>query len=588
MYKSSPLLLIPITLCMIIGCAAPVFSQVPDYVAKSGLVGWWPFNGNANDESGNGHHGKVVGAKLATDRNGKSNSSFYFGLFDYIQTPYQGVDEGKARSFSFWMKNQHGNLNVTALKYGGLGAPSSYGDEIQAKFNRNYLHDPCNCWPDVYEGAGMDAAHMQILYKTRVGDNQWHHYVYVIDSATRFFKDVKIYRDGILISKPTEVAFDYENNSKTLQINTVISAAKPLLFGKSEAVENSIGNLDTGPTEYLDDIGFWDRALSQEEIFKLFTAQTPTKCESSIRLDSSTINVRQNSTWYSQTLVPGRTYQLRAYGTWRSSSVGNYEEDFCYTYSNPCNANDSYRRSWIRVGFGLDSMIADKGLLNPEQTTVNCNDHIYTYNIQGNGQKLIVDFRDQPLSDNSGQMSFALYECTTCSGRVPSDSILGYRKVETHQVATYALRNNPTLSYKWIATGGYLLGPTTNHYCDVIWGYDKAGSVCCIVSDSTCTDTVCVTTTITEKNTVGVSDDIREVRLAVRPNPASDFIEIESTNVKTGSIYDLMDITGRVILSAEGQNALMNLVGVADGVYHIVHRDVAGQVVGMERVVVRR
>jgi hypothetical protein len=32
----------------------------------------------------------------------------------------------------------------------------------------------------------------------------------------------------------------------------------------------------------------------------------------------------------------------------------------------------------------------------------------------------------------------------------------------------------------------------------------------------------------------------------------------------------------------------MNLVGVADGVYHIVHRDVAGQVVGMERVVVRR
>ena len=29
-----------------------------------GLVAWYPFNGNAQDESGNGHHGKVIGAIL--------------------------------------------------------------------------------------------------------------------------------------------------------------------------------------------------------------------------------------------------------------------------------------------------------------------------------------------------------------------------------------------------------------------------------------------------------------------------------------------------------------------------------------------
>jgi len=28
-------------------------SQVPGYVPQNGLVGWWPFNGNANDENGN-------------------------------------------------------------------------------------------------------------------------------------------------------------------------------------------------------------------------------------------------------------------------------------------------------------------------------------------------------------------------------------------------------------------------------------------------------------------------------------------------------------------------------------------------------
>ena len=37
------------------------FSQVPSYVPTSGLVAYWPFNGNAIDESGNGNNGTVMG-----------------------------------------------------------------------------------------------------------------------------------------------------------------------------------------------------------------------------------------------------------------------------------------------------------------------------------------------------------------------------------------------------------------------------------------------------------------------------------------------------------------------------------------------
>jgi hypothetical protein len=44
--------------------------NVPSYMPTNGLVGYWPFNGNANDASGNGNHGIVYGASLATDRNG--------------------------------------------------------------------------------------------------------------------------------------------------------------------------------------------------------------------------------------------------------------------------------------------------------------------------------------------------------------------------------------------------------------------------------------------------------------------------------------------------------------------------------------
>jgi hypothetical protein len=30
---------------------------LPTYIPTNGLVGWWPFTGNANDSSGNGNHG---------------------------------------------------------------------------------------------------------------------------------------------------------------------------------------------------------------------------------------------------------------------------------------------------------------------------------------------------------------------------------------------------------------------------------------------------------------------------------------------------------------------------------------------------
>ncbi len=65
-----------------------IFAQnVPNYVPINGLVGWWPFNGNANDESGNGNHGTVNGATLTADRNSKANSAYNFdGLSSFIVT----------------------------------------------------------------------------------------------------------------------------------------------------------------------------------------------------------------------------------------------------------------------------------------------------------------------------------------------------------------------------------------------------------------------------------------------------------------------------------------------------------------------
>ncbi len=39
-----------------------ISQDLPSYVASDGLVAYYPFNGNANDASGNNYHGVVNGA----------------------------------------------------------------------------------------------------------------------------------------------------------------------------------------------------------------------------------------------------------------------------------------------------------------------------------------------------------------------------------------------------------------------------------------------------------------------------------------------------------------------------------------------
>ena len=53
---------------------------------NSGLVAYYPFNGNADDASGNGNNAIFNNATLTTDRFGVPNSAYYFnGIDNYMQ-----------------------------------------------------------------------------------------------------------------------------------------------------------------------------------------------------------------------------------------------------------------------------------------------------------------------------------------------------------------------------------------------------------------------------------------------------------------------------------------------------------------------
>ncbi|HNQ88452.1 MAG TPA: LamG domain-containing protein [Verrucomicrobiota bacterium] len=81
MQHSKPLSgLLSLTLILAAGAQA-------QFDPTDGLVGYYPFNGNANDESVNSNDGNVSGAQLDLDRFGNPSRSFSFsGYPEYIET----------------------------------------------------------------------------------------------------------------------------------------------------------------------------------------------------------------------------------------------------------------------------------------------------------------------------------------------------------------------------------------------------------------------------------------------------------------------------------------------------------------------
>ena len=92
---------------------------------NDGLIAFYPFNGTANDLSGNDHHGTVNGAILTEDRFGNPDGAFRFdGIDDYISIPNSldfqpGQDE---YSVAAWIKIP-GSGDATKVFWAGTSYP---------------------------------------------------------------------------------------------------------------------------------------------------------------------------------------------------------------------------------------------------------------------------------------------------------------------------------------------------------------------------------------------------------------------------------------------------------------------------------
>lgn len=235
------------------------------------LVAFYPFDGNANDESGNGHNGTVYGATLVTDRLGNPNSAYSFdGLNDYILVPnHDSLNFQQSITVNFWM-------NIGQL-YSREAFPISHGS-WQNRWKVSIIPERKLRWTINSTNGIID-----LDSETELTENVWHNYTVFYNGA-----DYEIYIDGELDNFAT-----WSGLIQTTNIDLTIGQMLP---------NNSNYNFKG----VIDDITIFNYGLSVNEIQNLASGIIDIKNSNSFDLPKS-FRLDQN---YPNPFNPSTTIQF--------------------------------------------------------------------------------------------------------------------------------------------------------------------------------------------------------------------------------------------------------------------------------------
>ena len=224
-------------------------------------MGWYPFNGNANDESGNGNHGIVNGPVLSTDANGTQNSSSYDfdGQDDFISIGNSSsLNPSGVLSFSSWfnLDDLNNNNNTIIGRNTDNSGADGYG------YNFGVLNDSNGVSSKLRFGLGQQSngSVTDVDHVKSISANNWYHYAVTYDEA-----NVRVYLNGVKVhSAPfTRSGGNHQNNFETF-----IGKYRPQSSGSQQSNQLFRGKLDN--------IGVWNRALTDVEVAQLYTLEIDT------------------------------------------------------------------------------------------------------------------------------------------------------------------------------------------------------------------------------------------------------------------------------------------------------------------------
>lgn len=251
-------------------------AQIPNYLPTDGLVAWYPFNGNANDESGNGINGSVNGASLTQDRFGNQASAYEFdGVSDFIiaeLNPGSELNNLQQGTLVFWFKGTDASGSNAVIS---IGDTEGYDEKAFTRLyhSGNQGQQYAVYWGHIQDetiGGGFDyITNLQMGSSSGeyldIFDNQWHFVAIVTGDGNN-----RIIIDGFTV----DVSFA-PGNSNTAGFFSNVDKADALFIG---AEWNAGGNeTDRHFTGALDDIAVFSTALSDFEINQLFES-SPQPC----------------------------------------------------------------------------------------------------------------------------------------------------------------------------------------------------------------------------------------------------------------------------------------------------------------------
>lgn len=198
-----------------------------------------PMNGNANDVSGNGHHGKVQGAILTEDRFGYPNSAYAFnGEDDVIVVPdHDNLDfDFSDFTLTAWFKRQPSDNHCYIVGKYRQGMFPGYGMGFTGQ-NGSYAFLGDN---------NTENGFVQPVSLRQITDTEWHFLAATYDRS----ENLRVYIDGRV----------YATNSITPETGSIRSDH-----------DLYIGNLTPGLgfKGSIDDVALYNRALSTSEIREL-------------------------------------------------------------------------------------------------------------------------------------------------------------------------------------------------------------------------------------------------------------------------------------------------------------------------------
>jgi len=284
-------------------------AQLPTYVPQNGLVGWWPFNGNANDESWNANHGTVNGATLTSDRFGNLNNAYSFdGIGNYIQVQTQSqIAQTSNYSWSFWFNSLTSDFNGTFI--GSFTYFVKLGHDLPGLFYKDE------------QGNQTNSFYIQQHFNVLPASNNWHHLVVVKSGNT-----IELFLNGLSVGTTTTYGFaNFSPNHLTK-------------FG------NQYADYYNGK---LDDIGIWSRALNQQEITNLYNSCLNTV---SMQPSSIAINIGSNTQFSVASTDTTASFQWQSdngFGFQNINNVGQYTGAYTSTLNvsnvTPSNNNQLFR-----------------------------------------------------------------------------------------------------------------------------------------------------------------------------------------------------------------------------------------------------